>query len=324
MDQLLAMRAFARVVEAGGFTRAADSLDMPIATVSKLVRELEAHLGVSLLQRTTRRVTVTPEGQDYYAKCTRILRDLEDIDASFNLARGKPRGHLRIDVGGSTARDVLIPLLPDFVARYPDIRVDLGVSDRSVDLIGDNVDCVIRGGPLDSSSLVARHLGDAALITCATPAYLRQYGTPAYPEELKNGHRLVSYVSSQTGRAVPFRFERGAVKTEIKVEHRMGVNESNAHLAACVAGLGIVQTFAYAAESSLHDGALVEILKPWRPALYPFHVVYPQTRHVTHRLRVFIDWLLEVFPARLNGGMAAARTASTRGKPRPRQAARRG
>jgi len=299
MDQLLAMRSFARVVEAGSFTRAADSLDMPIATVSKQVQELEAHLGVRLLQRTTRRVTVTPEGEDYYAKSTRILRDLEDIDASFSLARGRPRGSLRIDVGGSTARDVLIPLLPEFVARYPEIRIDLGVSDRSVDLIADNVDCVIRGGPLDSASLVARHLGDAPLITCATPGYLKQYGTPAYPDELKNGHRLVSYVFSQSGRSVPFRFERDGEKTEIKVEHRIGVNESNAHLAACLAGLGIVQTFGYAAQAPINDGALVEILKPWRPAPYPFHVVYPQTRHVTHRLRVFIDWLVEAFPARL-------------------------
>ena len=308
MDQLLAMRAFARVVESGGFTRAADSLDVPLATVSKLVRELEAHVGVRLLQRTTRRVTVTPEGQDYYAKSTRILRDLEDIDASFNLARGKPRGHLRVDVGGSTARDVLIPLLPDFVSRYPDIRIDLGVSDRSVDLISDNVDCVIRGGPLQSSSLVGRRLGEAALITCATPGYLKQYGTPAYPDELKNGHRLVSYVSSLTGRAVPFRFERDGEKTEIKVDHRMGVNESNAHLAACVAGLGIVQTFAYAAEASLREGSLVEILKRWRPQPYPFHVVYPQSRHVTHRLRVFIDWLLEGFPARLREAKPSSAT----------------
>ena len=296
MDQLLAMRSFARVVEAGGFTRAADSLDMPIATVSKQVQELEAHLGVRLLQRTTRRVTVTPEGQDYYAKCTRLLRDLEDIDASFSLARGKPRGHLRIDVGGSTARDVLIPLLPDFVARYPDIRMDLGVSDRSVDLIGDNVDCVIRGGPLDNSSLIARRLGEAPLITCATPGYLKQYGTPAYPEELRNGHRLVSYVSSQNGRAVPFRFACKGERTELRIESRMGVNESNAHLAACLAGLGIVQTFAYAAQADLRAGRLQEILAPWRPAPYPFHVVYPQTRHLTHRLRVFIDWLVDVFP----------------------------
>ncbi|MCP1648100.1 LysR family transcriptional regulator [Pseudomonas nitroreducens] len=299
MDQLQAIRAFARVVEAGNFTRAADSLDMPNATLSKLVQELEAHLGVRLLQRTTRRVTVTPEGQDYYAKASRVLRDLEDIDSSFNVARSKPRGHLRIDVGGSTARDVLLPLLPDFLARYPDIRIDLGVSDRSVDLIGDNVDCVIRGGALDASSLVARGIGQASMVTCATPEYLRQNGIPAYPEELRNGHRLVSYLSPQNGRAVPFRFERNGERSELKIEHRIGVNESNAHLAACVAGLGIIQTFSYAAAGALRDGTLVEILADWRPAPYPFHVVYPQNRYVTHRLRVFIDWLVQCFPAKV-------------------------
>ncbi|MDD7997117.1 LysR family transcriptional regulator [Kosakonia radicincitans] len=296
MDQLQAIRAFARVVEAGNFTRAADSLEMPNATLSKLVQELEAHLGVRLLQRTTRRVTVTPEGRDYYDKTARILRDLEDIDTSFNNVRSHPRGQLRIDVGGSTASDVLIPALSEFMARYPDIRIDLGVSDRPVDLISDNVDCVIRGGPLDNSSLIARQIGAATLLTCATPAYLKAFGTPAYPDELKNGHRLVSYLSPQTGRAFPLRFERDGEKCEIKVDHRIGVNESNAHLAAGLAGLGIIQTFSYALESALKSGALVEILRPWRPAPYPFHVVYPQNRHVTHRLRVFIDWLLESFP----------------------------
>lgn len=301
MDQLQAIRAFARVVEAGNFTRAADSLDMPNATLSKLVQELEAHLGVRLLQRTTRRVTVTPEGQDYYAKATRVLRDLEDIDSSFNIARSKPRGHLRIDVGGSTARDVLVPLLPDFLARYPDIRIDLGVSDRSVDLIGDNVDCVIRGGAMDASSLVARSIGQATMVTCASAEYLRHNGVPAYPEELRNGHRLVSYLSPQNGRAVPFRFERDGERSELKIEHRIGVNESNAHLAACIAGLGIIQTFAYAAGAALRDGTLVEILEDWRPAPYPFHVVYPQSRYVTHRLRVFIDWLVECIPSKVAG-----------------------
>jgi DNA-binding transcriptional LysR family regulator len=299
LDQLLAIRAFNRVVEAGSFTRAADSLDMPIATVSKLVRDLEGHLGVRLLQRTTRRLTVTPEGLEYHAKSGRVLRELEDIDSAFNIARGKPRGHLRVDVGGSTARDVLIPMLPDFMARYPDIRIDLSVSDRSVDLIGDNVDCVIRGGAMASSSLVARRLGEAVLITCASPTYLKQFGTPLSPAELKNGHRLVSYVSSDTGRAMPFRFERNGEKTEIKIEHRVGVNESNAHLAACVAGLGIVQTFGYAADAALREGTLVEILPAWRPAPYPFQLVYPQARHVTHRLRVFMDWLLDAFPQRV-------------------------
>jgi len=299
MDQLLAIRAFSRVVEAGSFTRAADSLNMPIATVSKLVRDLEVHLGTRLLQRTTRRLTVTPEGTEYYAKSARVLRELEDIDASFSFARGKPSGHLRIDVGGSTARDVLVPMLPEFMARYPDIRIDLSVSDRTVDLVGDNVDCVIRGGAMVSSSLIARHLGEAVLITCASPGYLKQFGVPAYPDELKNGHRLVAYVSSDTGRPVPFRFERDGEKTVIKLDHRVGVNESNAHLAACVAGLGIVQTFGYAAAAALRDGTLVEILPAWRPAGYPFQVVYPQARHVTHRLRVFMDWLLEAFPTRV-------------------------
>jgi len=299
MNQLLAIRAFARVVEAGSFTKAADSLDMPNATLSKLVQELEAHLAVRLLQRTTRRVTVTPEGQLYYEKTSLILRNLEDVDTSFNVARSKPRGHLRVDVGGSTASDVLIPALPDFMARYPDIRIDLGVSDRSVDMVSDNVDCVLRGGALDNSSLVARPVGQAEMVTCATPDYLKQYGVPAYPDELKNGHRLVAYVLAQSGRAMPFRFLRDGEKSEIKVEHRVGVNESNGHMAAGLAGLGIIQTFAYAARPALADGTLVEILKPWRPAPYPFHVVYPQNRHVPHRLRVFIDWLVETLPDRL-------------------------
>jgi len=306
MDQLQAIRAFARVVETGSFTRAADSLDMPNATLSKLVQELEAYLGIKLLQRTTRRVSVTPEGTDYYEKTGRILKDLEDIDTSLNLSRSKPRGHLRIDIGSSTASDVLIPALPDFLERYPDIRIDLGVSDRSVDLISDNVDCVIRGGALDASSLVGRTIGHAEMVTCATPAYLKQFGVPAYPDELKNGHKLVAYVSSQNGRAMPFRFEHAGEKLEIKVEHRMGVNESNAHLAAGLAGLGIIQTFAYAAGPAIRDGRLVEVLKKWRPAAYPFHVVYPQNRHLTHRLRVFIDWLTETFPAQLASGKKKA------------------
>lgn len=300
MDQLLAIRGFARVVEAGSFTRAADSLDMPNTSLSKLVQELEAHLGVRLLQRTTRRVTVTPEGQEYYEKTLRPLRDLEDIDTSFNAARNKPKGNLRIDVGGSTARDVLIPALPDFLARYPEIRIDLGVSDRSVDLIGENVDCVIRGGALENSSLIARHLGDAVMVTCATPAYLKQYGVPAYPNELRNGHKLVAYITTQNGRAMPLRFMVDGAKVEIKAEHRIGVNESNGHLAAGLAGLGIIQTFHYCARAALEAGALVEILKPWRPPSYPFHVVYPQNRHMTHRLRVFIDWLVQELPARLD------------------------
>lgn len=301
MDQLIAMRAFTRVVETGSFTRAADSLNMPIATLSKLVKALEAHLGVRLLQRTTRRVTSTPEGEDYYEKARRVLIDIEDIDTSFSTVKLQPQGHLRIDVGGSTARDVLIPLLPDFMRRYPDIRIDLGVADRPVDLISGNVDCVIRGGALGDSSLIARHIGNAEMVTCATPGYLKQHGIPAYPEELRNGHKLVSYLSPVTGRAVPFRFTHGEETRDITLQHHIGINESNAHLAAAVAGMGIIQTFRYSVGELIEAGSLVAILATWRPPHYPFYVVYPQNRHVTQRLRVFIAWLGEVFPEAVKG-----------------------
>ena len=281
MDQLMAMRAFTRVVESGSFTRAADSLNMPIATLSKLVKSLEAHLETRLLHRTTRRVVTTAEGMEYYEKALRVLIDIEDIDTAFRASCCTPKGHLRIDVGGSTARDVLIPLLPDFFQRYPDLRINLGVADRPVDLISGNVDCVIRGGPLDDSSLIARHIGDARMIACATPGYLKTHGIPAYPQELRNGHKLISYLSPVTGRAFPFRFLDRGEPLEISVPHHLGVNESNAHLAAALAGLGIIQTFGYAARTHLETGALVEVLSDWRPKAYPFHVVYPQSRHLT-------------------------------------------
>ncbi len=238
---------------------------------------------------------------EYYEKALRVLIDIEDIDTSFRVSRATPKGHLRVDVGGSTARDVLIPLLPEFMQRYPEIRIDLGVADRPVDLISGNVDCVIRGGPLDDSTLIARHLGNAEMVTCATPGYLKNHGVPAYPQELRNGHKLISYLSPVTGRPFPFRFRQNGEALEINIPHYLGVNESNAHLAAAAAGLGIVQTFEYSAKAYLQAGTLAAILGGWRPAAYPFHVVYPQNRHLTHRLKVFIAWLAEVFPAALKG-----------------------
>jgi LysR family transcriptional regulator for bpeEF and oprC len=297
MDQLLAIRAFARVVEAGTFTKAADSLEMPNATLTKLVQALESHLGVKLLQRTTRRVSVTPEGAAYYEKTARMVKELEDIDSSVGAAQGRPRGHLRIDMGSSLANLVIIPALPEFLARYPDIRIDLGVSDRHIDLIGDNVDCVIRGGRLTEMSLIGRQIGSASWVTCATPAYLKQHGIPKAPEELEKNHVIVSYLSARTNRAVPMQFAREGKKLEIVGTRSIGVNESNGHLAAGVAGLGVIQTFAYTARPHLESGALIAILEKWQPAPYPFYVVYPPSRHLSNRLRVFIDWIADRFSA---------------------------
>lgn len=297
MDRFLALNVFIRVVEANSFTRAADSLNMPNATISKTIQQLESHLGIRLLQRTTRRITVTPEGEAYYEKAREILNALEEVDAAFKTSKNNIKGHLRIAIGGSTARDILIPLLADFMATYPDIRIDLAVADKPSDLISGNIDCAIRGGALEDSTLIARKIGEATMITCATPDYLRRYGTPAYPDELKNGHRLISYLSPASGRAFPFRFKYNDISTEIKAEHHLGINESNAHIAAVEAGLGIIQTFTYSVRKKLANNELVEILSPWRPAPYPFYVVYAQNRHLPHRLRVFVEWLSHAFPA---------------------------
>lgn len=300
MNQLIAIRAFARVVEAGSFTRAAESLGMPGATLSKTVRELEAHLGVRLLERTTRRVSVTAEGLLYYEKAGRLLRDLEDIDSSFGAAGDAPRGLLRVDVGGATAHDVLVPLLPQFLQRYPAVHLEVGVSDRALSQISEHVDCVIRIGALADASMVTHALGEARGMTCASPAYLAERGEPTHPDGLRHGHRLVSFLSSMSARPFPFRFERGSEHVEIIGEHLLGINESNTHLAAAITGLGVIQTFQHAARPALDSGALVEILPQWRPAPLPLRLIYPQTRHMTHRLRVFVEWLETSFPHALD------------------------
>ncbi|HKO88519.1 MAG TPA: LysR family transcriptional regulator [Burkholderiales bacterium] len=298
MDQFQAIRVFARVVEAGNFTKAAESLQMPKATVTKLIQSLEAHLRVKLLQRTTRRVTVTADGAAYYERTTRLVNELEDIEASLAHAQSNPHGRLRIDVPASLARVVIIPALPRFIARYPDISVDVGVSDRRVDLLEDNVDCVIRGGPLTDSSLIARRLGGLTWATCATPEYLKHHGVPKKPEDLLNGHTVVSYFSSQSGRVMPFRFRpKGTQEEELEIEGRrlVGVNDSNAYLTAGLASLGVLQLPCFALLEHINSGALVPILKDWDREPLAVHVLYPSNRHLSRKVRVFIDWAAELF-----------------------------
>lgn len=293
MDQLLAIRAFSRVVETGNFTKAAGSLRMPKATVSKLVRDLEAHLGVQLLARTTRKVAVTPEGRAYHERSGRILRELEDVDGSFG-ASLRPRGKLRVDMGSSVASHIVIPALPGFLDRYPDLRVELGVSDRDADVVGDNVDCVIRGGPMRGSSLVSRRVGRASWVTCATPGYLAAHGTPRTPAELAK-HRVAMYLSAQMGRVIPPAFQIRGRTEPLDVRPVSAINLSTAHFSAGLAGVGIVQVFRYLAAEPLARGELVEILDRYRPPPYPFHVAYPPNRHVSSRLRAFLDWTVEAF-----------------------------
>ncbi|MCD2513435.1 LysR family transcriptional regulator [Comamonas endophytica] len=295
MDQIQAMRTFVRVVEAGTFTHAADSLELPKATVTKHVQALEERLRVKLLNRTTRRVTVTTDGAAYYDRAVRLLADFDDMEASMTQARATPRGRLRVDVGTSVARLLIIPHLAQFQQRYPDIQIDLGVTDRTIDLISDNVDCVIRGGELTDQSLVARRIANLEFVTVATPAYLAQHGTPTHPRELEAGHRYVTYFSPVSLRRYPLEFHRDGELIEIGGAAHLTVNESNAYMSALAAGQGIGQITTFQAQPYLERGELVALLPDWPQPLLPVYVVYPPNRHLSAKVRAFVDWAAELF-----------------------------
>jgi LysR family transcriptional regulator for bpeEF and oprC len=306
MDHLLALRVFVRIAETGAFARAADTLAIPRPTVTKLVQDLEAHLGTKLLQRTTRRVSVTPEGAAYYERAARLLLDLDEMDAQAASARMQLRGRIRIDVGSSIANVILIPALPRFRASYPDITLELGVSDRPVDLVGDGVDCVIRAGALADTTLVARRIAELEWVTCASPVYLGARGVPRHPSDLAAskagddapkvpGHVVAGYFSSLTGRPFPLHFERGGETVVIDPQTSVGVNESTAHVTALLAGLGVGQTFRFMADPLIRSGALRAVLGDWTRPRQPLQLVYPSARHLNAKLRAFSDWVAQVF-----------------------------
>lgn len=295
MDQLAAMRAFVRVVEAGTFTRAAELLEIPKPTITKQVQGLEAHLRTKLLNRTTRRVTVTPDGAAYYERALALLNDLEELDSSMATSQASPRGRLRVDISASLALLVLVPALPDFFARYPDIQIDLGVTDRSVDLVGENVDCVVRGGDLIDPSLVARRIGDIHMITCAAPSYLERYGMPSHPRQLETDFPTVRYFNARTGRFLPLEFIRDGETLELSGRYMIAVNEGNAYVQAGLAGLGVLQAPTFMVQKHIGVGALVPVLSDWSIDPFPIFVVFSPSRHLSNRLRVFVDWVADLF-----------------------------
>ena len=239
MDHLQAMRIFARVAHLGSFTKAAEQLQLPRPTVSNAVQYLEKHLKVRLLQRTTRRVALTAEGATYYERCMRLLADLDDAETLFEDAGTTPRGAIRVDLPERFALNQVIPALPGFHARYPDLRVVIGTTDRFVDLVADGIDCAVRVGAMSDTSLVARRIGELAQINCAAPAYLERHGTPRSPDELPD-HVAVGYFSSRTGRELDWEYadmDSGRLHA-VKMRSVVSVNSSQAYLACCLAGLG--------------------------------------------------------------------------------------
>jgi LysR family transcriptional regulator for bpeEF and oprC len=294
MNKLLAMEVFVQVVDAGGFTRAAEHMQLPKATVSTLVQSLELSLSVKLLHRTTRQVTVTSDGAAYYERCLRILSDVREAEESLSRNRASPSGRLRVDAATGVANDIIIPALPAFFERYPDIALELGCGDRPVDLIEEGVDCAIRGGALPDSSLIARRVGVLHFVTCAAPGYLAKYGRPAHPDELAR-HRCVNYFSSKTGKIYDWDFARGDEEIRVAAPSSLAVNDSTAYISAGLAGLGMMQMPSYTVEAYLHSGALELVLEDWHSAPLPVNVVYPQNRHLSAKVRVFVEWVADLF-----------------------------
>jgi len=290
MDRLMAMQAFVRVAELGGFTKAANALQLPKTTVSDLVQSLEEHLGVRLLQRTTRRVSVTPDGAAFFERCAPILAELDDAEASLTQGRVVPKGRLRVDLPGAFARHFVIPRLPQFLARYPELRMELGMGLRPVHLVEEGVDCVVRIGVQPDSSLVARRIGTVKFICCASPAYLQEHGVPRSPEDLAN-HRCVNLMSNRTGRVADWQFVRDGQRLELTLDGVLAVNEHDAYVLAGLMSLGIVKIASYAAHPHLESGKLVQVLADWTAEELPISVMYPQSRHVPAKLRVFVEWV---------------------------------
>lgn len=295
MDRFEAIRVFTRIVERQSFTLAAQDLGLPRSSVTEGVKQLEARLGVRLLQRTTRHVSPTLDGEAYYRRCLRILADLEDADAAFSDA--KPRGLLRVDVHGTLARHFVLPGLPAFLAHYPDLQLHLGEGDRLVDLIREGVDCVLRVGQLSDSTLIGRQIHLLEEVTCAGPTYLEDRGIPVSTDDF-DGHQMVGFVSSATGSFMPLEFTVAGAKRLVTLPTRVSVANAETNVALAKLGFGIIQVPRYHVAADLAAGTLVEILADFPPSPTPVSLLYPQNRQLAPRVRVFIDWLTREFAAR--------------------------
>jgi LysR family transcriptional regulator for bpeEF and oprC len=316
MNKLQAMEVFVKVVDTGGFTRAAEALAMPKATVTTAIRDLERHLQVRLLNRTTRRVAVTTDGAAYYERCIAILDAVRDAEESLSSDHGSVSGRLRIDVATVFARGVLIPVMKDFQARFPAIRLELGCSDRPIDLVEQGVDCALRGGTIADQNLIARRIGTMHFITCATPGYLATHGHPKHPADLAD-HVCIDYFSNP-GQRMSMDFEKDGERLELPSDGPLAVNDSSVYLDACLAGLGIAQLATGIVREHIESGALEIVLGEWLSAPMPVSVVYPQNRNLSNKVRVFVEWIAELFEAderlTLHSTLPATPQA---GRPRP-------
>ncbi|TCV96243.1 LysR family transcriptional regulator [Luteibacter rhizovicinus] len=298
MDRFDTMRLFVRILERRSFTLAAQDLELPRSTVTQAIKRLETRLGVRLLQRTTRHVSPTLDGEAYHRRCLAILADVEDAEAAFVNAR--PSGLIRIDVHGTLARAFVLPALPAFLDEYPDIRVHMGEGDRLVDLVREGVDCVLRVGDLQDSSMVGKRVALLQESTFASPDYLDRHGRPETPRDLE-GHRVVGFVSSATGAVLPLEFVEGDSVTEVILPATVTVSGAETCVAMARLGLGLIQVPVYHVAADLAAGRLERVLSDYPPTPSPVSLLYPHNRQLSPRVRVFVDWLTRTFAAQSAG-----------------------
>jgi LysR family transcriptional regulator, regulator for bpeEF and oprC len=290
LDRIDLFRTFTRVVECASFTRAADALGLPRSSVSAAVIDLEARVGARLLHRTTRKVAPTQDGAAFYERCLRLIADVEETEGLFRQTSVGPSGKLRIDVPGRIGRLIIAPALPEFLARHPQLDIELRVTDRAINLVEESVDCALRVGPLGDSGLIARKIGDLRLINVASPGYLARYGAPDTPDDL-GVHLAVNYASPSTGRVEDWQWIEGSEIRTLPMRARVTVNSAEAYIACCLAGLGLIQIPAYDVRRHLDAGELVEVMSAHRAAPMPMALLYPHRQHLSRRLQAFADWL---------------------------------
>lgn len=290
MDRIDHLRVFVRIAACRSFAQAADQMGLPRASVSLALQQLEARLGVRLLNRTTRRVGLTQDGEALLERAAALIADMEDIEQQFRPAGGSVVGRLRVDVPSRIARRLIAPALPGLLQRHPELQIDLGSSDRVVDLVHEGVDCALRVGPLTASSLVARPLGAIELINCASPAYLARCGTPRGPQDLA-GHEVVDYVSPSSGRSAPWEWVEGGETRTAVPRSRVGANNAETYIACALAGLGLIQIPAFDVQHHLQAGELVRLMPDAQAEPMPVHLVYPHRRHLSRRLQAFMLWV---------------------------------
>lgn len=290
MNRLEAMQIFVRVAELASFTRAAESLGLPKASISTQVQQLESLLGTRLLHRTTRRVQLTLDGQIFYERSKDLLADVDELEGLFQQGAANLTGRLRIDMPSAMAKNRILPRLPEFLAQHPQLQLEISSTDRRVDLIREGFDCVIRVGKLTDSSLIARRLGTLELLNYASPAYLERFGVPQSLDDLTR-HHLVHYTPTLGAKSGGFEFVQNNEHKTIAMQGNITVNNSDAYQAACLAGFGIAQIPRIGAQEYVAQGRLVELLTNHRAEPMPVSLLYPNRRNLVRRVQVFMDWV---------------------------------